>query len=202
MRLLSPNLAFRESRRFVPETRTVAMPVLIVALMFGMGYFLLRFWDGPDARSTGMVEVSEKALASESVGAPFAEDSAPAPMLPLLSPSDVSAADFTPWLSPLAFKTYIQHRNRGHESSFWSRGNWIRAVEGRWRDGLREYRFALGTMARPDEFRWRHRLDLTASSFAEELVRHGSEGFSLRQSQAYRLLDGTSRFQAVWVKPD
>src|SRR5690606_23356282 len=117
---------------------------------------------------------------------------------PLLASPAVSEKDFTPWMSPLALDTYLRQKNRGQRGSLWSRGNWIRAIEGRWHEGGREFRIVLGTMARPGEIGWQYRLDLTGTAFAEESARLGSEGFTLIQSQAYRHPDSSLRYQAVW----
>ena len=103
-------------------------------------------------------------------------------------------------MSSLALGTYIRQKNRGYQGSFWSRGNWIRAIEGRWHEGSHEFRISLGTMSHPGEVQWQYRLDLTKIAFGEELARMSDKGYKLTQSQAYRHPDGTPRYQAVWQR--
>lgn len=214
MHELLPISGIRESYRLGSAPRTVAMPLLIAAIAGGLVWFVVVAWDGPGGPTVPAEASLVAAVGPSDRGTEAATPTGLAPTepsaspenggdsVPLLAPRDVGETDYTPWLSPLALDTYLRQRNPGHGGSYWSRGDWIRAVEGRWRDGAREYRIALGTMSRVGEIRWRYRLDLTETAFAEELARHSSEGFALRQSQAYALPDASRRYQAVWVRPD
>ncbi len=201
-----PVSGLRESYRPATGPRTVAIPLLITAILAGLLAFYLRNWDDPFPARLGD---TESPVDSEAGDIPAEVAPVPEPAeaeivldrsLPLATPVDVVEADFTPWMSPLALDTYLRQKNRGHHSSLWSRGHWIRAVEGRWRDGAHEFRIALGAMNRPGELQWLYRFDLTEIAFAEELARLGDKGFVLRQSQAYRHPDGTRRYQAVWQR--
>lgn len=118
--------------------------------------------------------------------------------LPLVSNDGVSESDFTPWMSPLALDTYIRQKNRGHTQSFWARGNWIVAIEGRWQFGRHEFRIVHDTIPDRARFEWYYRIDQTESEYRETLSRLRREGYRLVQSQAYERPDKTKRYQAVW----
>jgi hypothetical protein len=184
------------------------MPLLILALLAGLGIFYFKGKADPtiDRRSVAeapapvvAVPASPTAMAPTELASLPAAAPAPEPHEPpIVTRDDVAEKDYTPWMSSLALETYFRQKNRGYKDSFWARGNWIRAIEGRWHEGTREYRIALGTMSRPGEIQWQYRLDMTEISFAEELAILGAKDFVLVQSQAYRYADGTTRYQAVW----
>jgi len=182
------------------------MPALIAAVVAAMVLFYFKSKPAPVEAATVLVEESISTATPPEAKAPAAPPLIPPSetnrTLPLLARADVSDTDFTPWMSSLALDTYIRQKNRGYQGSFWSRGNWIRSIEGRWIGGGHEFRIALGTMARPGEIQWIYRLDLTELAFADELDRLGDDGFDLAQSQAYRHPDGSKRYQAVWQREE
>lgn len=118
--------------------------------------------------------------------------------LPLVSNDLLSESDFTPWMSPLALDTYIRQKNRGFEQSFWARGNWIIAIEGRWQFDHHEFRIVHDTIPDRARFEWYYRIDQTEAEYRETLSRLRREGYRLVQSQAYERPDKTKRYQAVW----
>lgn len=197
------------------------MPLLIAAILAALSVFYFRGEPSPPEEAP-LAEAPPIAVASVPGASaevePEVEVAEPPPTVILAASSVVASSpdrsprvverpglserDFTPWMSPLALDTYIRQKNRGHRGGFWTRGNWIRAIEGRWREGEREFRIALGTMDRPGEIDWNYRLDLTEAAFAEALDRFIGEGYALVQSQAYRHPDGRLRYQAVWQRDD
>lgn len=202
-----PISGIRESYCPANGPRTVVMPLLILAILGSLGVFYFKGKEDPtiDRRSVadGLVPVvaepvTPTAMASSELVSLPAESVRERHEPPIVTRDDVSEKDYTPWMSSLALETYFRQKNRGYKGSFWSRGNWIRAIEGRWHEGTREYRIALGTMSRPGEIQWQYRLDMTEISFTEELAKLGAKDFVLVQSQAYRYADGTKRYQAVW----
>ncbi len=199
-----PILGLREAYRPAPGPGTGVMPLLIVAVLAALAIFYFRSKPAPTEVATASSSTPADAGEQPEPSAPVPASPAAAPVPDRLpSPHPVVAEkDFTPWMSPLALDTYLRQKNRGQQGSFWSRGNWIRAIEGRWHNGGREFRIALGTMARPGEIDWQYRLDLTQAAFAEEFTRFGGQGYTLVQSQAYRSGDGSLRYQAVWWRED
>lgn len=182
------------------------MPVLILALLAGLGAFYFQGMPGPvDPAEPQLAASTPAATTSPDAAAPappaVVENQAPAPETPpIVNRTDLVESDFTPWMSNLALDTYLRQKNRGYQGSYWARGNWIRAIEGRWHENAHEFRIALGTMERPGEVQWHYRVDLTGIAFAEELVRMSAKEFRLAQSQAYRHPDGSMRYQAVWQR--
>ncbi len=182
------------------------MPVLILALLAGLAAFYFQGMPGrTDPAKPQVAAVATAATTPPDAATPaptkVVENNAPAPETrPIVNRTDLSESDFTPWMSSLALDTYLRQKNRGYQGSYWARGNWIRAIEGRWHENAHEFRIALGTMERPGEVRWHYRVDLTGIAFAEELARMSAKEFQLAQSQAYRHPDGSMRYQAVWQR--
>lgn len=186
------------------------MPLLIAAILVALLVFHFKSVPSPPEEASAAAAPAASAApgtpaAETAESPPAAGPPAPSAAAPISDASSretgdpgVAEEDFTAWMSPLALDTYIRQKNRGHRGGFWTRGNWIRAIEGRWREGDREYRIALGAMERPGEIDWNYRLDLTEAAFAEAFARFAGEGYALAQSQAYRHPDGTLRYQAVW----
>ena len=138
----------------------------------------------PDLEATGLAPATSLPL--------------PQGELPLVSNDRVSESDFTPWMSPLALDTYIRQKNRGFEESFWVRGNWILAIEGRWQTDHHEFRIVHDTIPDRTRFEWYYRIDQTEGEYRDTLSRLRREGYHLVQSQAYERPDQTKRYQAVW----
>ena len=182
------------------------MPLLILAILAGLAAFYFQGMPvTTDPAQPQVAAVATAATTPPDAAAPappaVVENHAPAPETPpIVVRTDLVESDFTPWMSNLALDTYLRQKNRGYQGSYWARGNWIRAIEGRWHGGTREFRIALGKMERPGEVQWQYRVDLTEIAFAEELVRMSAKEFQLAQSQAYRHPDGSMRYQAVWQR--
>jgi hypothetical protein len=202
-----PISGIRESYHPVEESRTVVMPALILALLAGLVLFYLKGHPAPSAAGPLAATVTSPGTDPAPVVEPSDPPAsvAPVPRIepvrpPLLTRAGLSENEFTPWMSSLALDTYLRQKNRGYQGSYWSRGHWIRAIEGRWHEGAREFRIALGKMERPGEVQWHYRIDLTEMAFAEELARMSAKEYQLAQSQAYRHPDGSMRYQAVWQR--
>ena len=182
------------------------MPLLILAILAGLAAFYFKGMPvATDRAEPQLAAATPAATTSPDATAPapakVVENHAPVPETPpIVVRADLVESDFTPWMSNLALDTYLRQKNRGYQGSYWAQGHWIRAIEGRWHEGAREFRIALGKMARPGEVQWHYRVDLTGIAFAEELARMTAKEFQLAQSQAYRHPDGSMRYQAVWQR--
>lgn len=214
-----PISGIKESYSHVQGTKTVVMPVLIAALLVGLVTFYFKgeppaplvtlvTQKGPEAPPTalnltpvlpesGSVETVSFALPS-----PVAEPPAalPANGLPLVANELVSESDFTPWMAPLALDTYIRQKNRGFTESFWNRGHWIEAIEGRWFEGRHQFRIAFETIPDRERFQWYYRIDQTEAEYRDTLSRLRREGYTLVQGQVYERPDKTKRYQGVWQR--
>ena len=213
-----PISGIKQSYRPVPGTKTVVIPVLIGAL--GIGMLAFYFTGKPSVEVTPATALAtapvqtvatplpEKAIFPEPVKTPGIEGttaSATVPLavektLPLVARGGVADRDFTPWMSPLVIDTFIRQRNRGFTKTYWERGHWIKAIEGRWENGAHEFRIAIDSEPDPERPQWYYRIDQTETEFSETLDRLQREGYTLAQSHAYDRPDGTKRYQGVWQR--
>lgn len=203
-----PITGIRESLRIVEGPRTIIMPVLILAILTGLIVFYFRSEPRLEVGSDESAVATAAAPAARAetpntpnlVSVPVAAPAAPVRELPIVTRAEIKEKEFTSWMSPLALDTYLRQKNRGYRGNYWSQGNWIRAIEGRWREGAQEFRIALGTMGKRGEIEWGYRINMTDITFAEELAHKGNDGYTLAQSQAFRHPDGKKRYQAVWQR--
>ncbi len=187
------------------------MPLIIAAVGIGLVTFYVKTKPEITQPDPPVAEIDAPEIPAASINQPvneipraipvtMVEDGNPSPSLPLLQREGVTAADFTPWMSPLALDTYIRQKNRGFEKTFWERGHWIKAVEGRWNNGTHEFRIAFAANPDPDRIQWYYRIDQTEAQFSETINRLRNEGYTLAQSHAYDHPDGGKRFQGVWQR--
>ncbi|MEM7602228.1 MAG: hypothetical protein AAF357_12530, partial [Verrucomicrobiota bacterium] len=115
------------------------------------------------------------------------------------APSE-STGEFTSWMTPLALDTYIRHKNRGYSESFWQRGHWITAVEGRWTDDGHEFRIALDKIPDLNQWQWQYRVNQSTGQFANASRDFADQGFKLVHSQTFTDPNGKTKFQAVWQR--
>jgi hypothetical protein len=184
------------------------MPLLILSILAALASFYFRGKEDPTLDRHAVAALPAPAAvephahtamtSAELVSLPSPDSVTDTYEPPILTRTDLGEKDFTPWMSSLALESYFRQKNGGYKGSFWGRGNWIRAIEGRLHEGAKEFRIALGLMSRPGELQWQYRLDMTEISFGEDLAKLGEKGYTLAQSQAYRRPDGTRRYQAVW----
>lgn len=213
-----PISGIKESYSHVQGTKTVVMPVLIAALLVALVAFYftgeppapLVAQQSPEAPptalnltpalpGTGSVETASFVLPAPAPETPaeLPAPALPANGLPLVSNEAVSEPDLTPWMSPLSLDTYIRQKNRGFRESFWDRGHWIEAIEGRWHEGRRQFRIAFDTIPDRERFQWYCRIDQTEAEYRDTLSRLRREGYTLVQGQVYERPDKTKRYQGV-----
>lgn len=119
--------------------------------------------------------------------------------LPILSLPGAESR-FTNWMTPEALNQHILSLNQGFTTSFWDRGHWIVAVEGRWVSNYQEFRIVYEATPEKKDFSWRYRIAQTKDVFDSNLRKLERDGYQLVQSQAFLHPDNTHRFQAVWQK--
>jgi hypothetical protein len=196
--------AIRESYRPVPETRTVVMPLLIALVAAGLGVFFVKSRPQPHSFASpneiGPPADDETIPMLRAVPIDWDEVDSDEAAGPFPETTEAGESDFTPWMSLLALDTYIRQKNRGFEETFWERGNGIRAIEGRWRNGAHEFRIAFARHQKAGGMQWLYRIDQTPAKFEESNSRFAAEGFTLIQSHSYEHPDGNPRYQGVWRK--
>ncbi|MEM7698464.1 MAG: hypothetical protein AAF236_08690 [Verrucomicrobiota bacterium] len=168
---------------------------------------------GSDSTPQGAFPREQFSLPDESI--PELEtvsvDSAPQDSLPAASgesnpghgrliDSGVPEAAFTSWMSVAELDSYIKIRNAGFDKSFWDRGHWILAAEGRWQDGTHEYRIVIDAIPDISAYQWKYRINQTQMQFEQSIDLFLREGFQLVHSQSFQRPDGTQRYQGVWQR--
>ncbi|MEX2580061.1 MAG: hypothetical protein WD342_13465 [Verrucomicrobiales bacterium] len=224
MRDRYPISGIKQTYRKTSGKRTVVLPVAIGLVVIGMTVFFFmgepnrEVQPQPVTEVVGVVEVDvpeavevpEQATAAPEKEETFAEATVDEKAdreeptqeedLLLADDAEIDDSQFTPWLSPLALDGYIRKKNEGFEQSFWERGHWITAVEGRWADGTHEFRIAYEPIPDTAEWRWHYRANQAQEEFAESIDEFSEDGYTLIHSQAFDRPDGTKRFQGVWRK--
>ncbi len=217
MRDRYPISGIKQSYRVTPERRTVIIPIAITLLLGGLIAFFffgktppemipeeivsgveIGAGDNPGAKVGNEREIEAPSLAarSELEVSPLLEEQAGTPSATRSS----SLTLFTRWMSPLALDSYIRQKNAGFEQTFWKRGHWITAVEGRWEDGTHEFRIAYERIPNPSSWQWQYRANQTPEEFHKNAFELRSKGFALVQSQSFDHPDRQKRYQAVWQK--
>lgn len=201
------------------------MPILIGLLLLAMVAFFIKSKPEETAPPQEVVSIQEDAPSLSLEPATKleasrdlpesedteADDSTPAeaestkPQEPSRGITTVSApiestGAFTAWMTPLALDTYIRQKNKGYSESFWKRGHWITAVEGRWNEGSREFRIALDKVPDLNRWQWQYRVNQSSEDFVNTSKEFAEQGFELVQTQTFKDADGSTRFQAVWQR--
>lgn len=212
-----PITGIKQSYRHTRDTRTVVMPTLIVTLLVAMGVFFVKSKPEEVVEPQDIVSLEESAPSllevetAEPVELPsISDDSEREAEEEATTPETVEtgretvltvppgSGEFTAWMTPLALDTYIRHRNRGYSESFWERGHWITAVEGRWENGIREFRISFDQIPDRQRWQWQYRVNHTAAEFVQASREFSAQGYQLIQSQSFREPSGDPRYQGVW----
>lgn len=114
-----------------------------------------------------------------------------------------SNRDFSPWMSETEMNLFLQKFNEtkpGEEP--WKSTHWVTAVQGRWSDGIAQYRIrsAAITFPRATPFAWRYFYKMDQATFSKTIQDLGDQGFALVDYHSFKLPDGTRRYQGVWHK--
>jgi hypothetical protein len=192
------------------------MPMLITALLGGMAAFYFYGKPRSDeeaslvAKNTKELTTVEETLEStpETEPAPHPSDGPTFPTSPAeaakatpeINPPTAGMGDFTPWMSPAELDSYIKKQNEGHSTSFWRRGHWITAVEGRWNGEDHEFRIAYDRTPQSPEWQWQYRVNQTPEEFLENTKDLRARGFRIVQVQSFDHPDSRRRYQTVWER--
>lgn len=188
------------------------MPVLIVALLGGMAAFYFYGKPQSDEDATLVAESKRKLTTVEEMlkftpvsvvsGDPVSESDPEevAEANPGLSQATGRIGDFTPWMSPTELDSYIKAQNDGHSTSFWRRGHWITAVEGRWNGEDHQFRIAYEKTPQSPEWQWQYRVNQTPEEFLENTKDLRTRGFRIVQVQSFDHPDSRRRYQTVWER--
>ena len=202
-----------DSYQVVDQVRyTFVIPALIGALFVGLLVFFFQS-KRPPAEEAELVEVAEvdpEPIVEEIEEPVSPTEIEPEPLVEKEEPIERDAMEviddavahnesmFTDWMTISDIDAYIKLLNSGHQKSFWERGHWIIAVEGRWELGDQQYRIAWESMPRNSKYQWRYKVNQSQEDFSKAIDELAKQGFKLVHSQSFKRPDQTERFQGVW----
>jgi tetratricopeptide (TPR) repeat protein len=110
------------------------------------------------------------------------------------------AEDFTGWMTKSDLDSYFEILNKADtESSYFDKGHWISAVEGRWNGEETEYRVIIeDSPNRP--FKWWWWFGQSQDAFVRKIKKYEKSRTSLVYAQSFLMPDGSARYQGVWLK--
>lgn len=189
------------------------MPILITLLLGAMAAFYFYGKPKSEGEKTAgaTLATTDDAKTPPTSPVPAAKKETPAAKVEskhsasLHTASDLPAPDvemgrFTPWMSPDDLDAWVKKQNDGHTVSFWQRGHWITAVEGRWEGESHQFRIAFDTTPQLQNWRWQYRVNQTPEEFMQNSNDLQTQGYRMVQVQSFDHPDKRRRYQAVWEK--
>lgn len=110
---------------------------------------------------------------------------------------------FTPWMTGVELQKFCDAHDTtppGGHPNFWDKGHWIDAVEGRWHDGVPQYRLRYGDSPKHCYLWWYWYFNQDQESFSRHVHEFADQGFTLLDPNSFRRPDDTRRYQGVWHK--
>ena len=111
--------------------------------------------------------------------------------------------DFTPWMSLAELNTWQKQFDTnppGGHPNYWDQGHWMNAVEGRWHDGIPQYRVRYGPVPDGYDGAWYWFINQDQASFSSHVHELADAGFVLMDPNSFLRPDDTRRYQGVWHK--
>jgi len=110
---------------------------------------------------------------------------------------------FTKWMSHEELDQFLSQYDTvppGNHPNYWDKGHWINAVEGRWHNGVPEYRISYGPVPKHKGLWWYWYLNQDQASFSRHVHELADQGFTLLDPNSFERPDDTRRYQGVWHK--
>ena len=113
---------------------------------------------------------------------------------------DSANRDFTDWMTQQELVMFLKKFEPAKQGAPdpWQKSHWITAAEGRWHNGIAEYRARVELVTAEWEGHWF--FDEDQDQFGKTIKSYGDQGFTLVHYQSFKLPDGTLRYQSVWHK--
>jgi hypothetical protein len=111
--------------------------------------------------------------------------------------------DFTPWMSLAELNHWQQQFDTtppGGHPNYWDKGHWMNAVEGRWHEGIPQYRVRYGPVPDGYDGAWYWYINQDQASFSSHVHELADAGFVLMDPNSFLRPDDTRRYQGVWHK--
>ena len=109
-------------------------------------------------------------------------------------PADKTSKGFAEW------RTVEEVKRRLEAHPYRGTGLWIAAVEGRWHNGVPQYRLREESVPKGRAHWWYWWYNLDEESFSRKRDEYARKGFHLVHHQSYTKPDDSVRHQAVWQK--
>ncbi|EIQ00790.1 hypothetical protein OpiT1DRAFT_05346 [Opitutaceae bacterium TAV1] len=124
-------------------------------------------------------------------------------LVPFLNGCDpLSGRGFTPWMTYKEMGEFLAPLEKKDETNknFWDHGHWLTAVEGRWDNGIPQFRLKIGDSPKEKKHGWFWWYNQSQESFNQHIHELSDQGFVLVQHNSFEWPDGSRRFSGVWHK--
>ena len=113
--------------------------------------------------------------------------------------------DFTPWMTGAELDKFCaDHEGQppNNHPNFWDKGHWVEAVEGRWHNGVPQYRVRVekSPKGKGGYYWWYWYFNQDQQSFSLHVHELADKGFTLLDPNSFLRPDDTRRYQGVWHK--
>ncbi len=110
-------------------------------------------------------------------------------------------SSFTPWMSRPDLDQFLAQFDTnppGGHPNYWDDGHWIDAVEGRWHDGIPQYRIRYSAVPNGFHAEWYWYINQDQQSFSTHVHELADKGLVLLDPNSFLRPDDTRRYQGVW----
>jgi hypothetical protein len=112
---------------------------------------------------------------------------------------------FTPWMTGAELNKFCAGFDTtppGGHPNFWDKGHWIDAVEGRWHEGVPQYRLKYSDSPHGSgRYLWWYRYyNMDQQSYSRLVHELADQGFTLLDPNSFLRPDDSRRYQGVWHK--
>ncbi len=110
---------------------------------------------------------------------------------------------FTPWMTGAELGIFLSQFDTdppGGHPNYWDDGHWIDAVEGRWHDGVPQYRLRYGDAPKDAPHWWYWYFNQSQEDYSRHVHEFADQGFTLLDPNSFLRPDDARRYQGVWHK--
>ncbi len=107
----------------------------------------------------------------------------------------------TGWMSLSELNAYLAKfdiKEKG--KNYWDQGHWIDTAEGRWKNGIPQYRLRHSAVPPNNGYWWYWWFNQDQESFSKHVHEMADQGMTLVYHQSFVRPDGVKRYQGVWHK--
>lgn len=107
---------------------------------------------------------------------------------------------FTEWMPWVQFRQFLDEKDKRDEKNktFWDRGYWVLAAEGRWKDGQQQYRVKIAEAPKNKAYLWMWYVNQEQQEFDKHIEQFAVEGYTMIYCNSFTRPSGTRLYQTVW----